>query len=136
MQVRVGDKFSKEAAFTVKSIRQFASYVGDTNPLHHDQAAAAASPFGQIIASGTHTFSLMIAAVPNYFAASRPNLGLEASVKMLRPVRAGDKVCIEWTVTEVTRSQKLKGWIVTMSGRLVRDDGVVAMTAVAKSLLR
>ena len=133
--MRVGDRFSKDVAFSEEAIRQFASYVGDTNPLHHDKAAAASSPFGQIIASGTHTFSVMLAAVPDYLAAWQPNVGLEASVKMLRPVRAGDHAHIEWTVTDVADMPKLKGWIVTISGRLVRDDGVVAMTAVSKSLV-
>src|SRR5438552_608745 len=55
--MQVGDRFAKDVAFSEESIRQFASFVGDTNPLHHDQAAAAASPFGRIIASGTQTFS-------------------------------------------------------------------------------
>lgn len=133
--MRVGERFAKDIAFTEVSIRQFASHVGDTNPLHHDQAAAAASPFGRIIASGTHTSAMMLAAVPDYLKAWQPNVGLEASVRMLRPVRAGDRARIEWEVTDIADTPKLKGWIVTLVGRLVRDDGVVAVTAVSKSLV-
>jgi 3-hydroxybutyryl-CoA dehydratase len=133
--MRVGDRFAKDVAFTEEAIRQFASYVGDTNPLHHDQVTAAASPFGAIIASGTHTSAVMLAAVPDYLRAWQPNVGLEASVRMLRPVRAGDRAHIEWEVTDIADTPKLKGWIVTLAGSLVRDDGVVAVTAVSKSLV-
>jgi acyl dehydratase len=133
--LRVGDRFFKDVVFTEDSIRQFASFVGDTNPLHHDPAAAAASPFGRIIASGTQTFSTMLATVPDYLAAWHPNVGLEASVRLLRPIRAGDSARIEWQVTDIADAPKLKGWIVTVSGRLVRSDGVVALTATSKSLV-
>jgi 3-hydroxybutyryl-CoA dehydratase len=133
--MRVGERFGKDVAFTEAAIRQFASYVGDTNPLHHDQNAAAASPFGGIIASGTHTTAMMLAAVPDYLRSWQPNVGLEASVRLLRPVRAGDRARIEWEITDIADTSKLKGWIVTLAGRLVRDDGVVAVTAVSKSLV-
>jgi 3-hydroxybutyryl-CoA dehydratase len=133
--MRIGDRFAKDVAFTEDSIRQFASYVGDTNPLHHDKATAAVSSFDGIIASGTQTFAMMLAAVPDYLRRWQPNVGLEASVRLLRPVRAGDRARIEWEVTDITEAPKLKGWIVTVSGRLLRDDGVVAVTATSKSLL-
>jgi acyl dehydratase len=133
--MRIGDRFAKEVVFTAEAIRAFAGSIGDTNPLHHDEAAAAASPFGRIIASGAHSFSLMLAAVPDYLKAWTPNVGLEASVRLLRPVRAGDRAQAAWEVTEITDAPKLKGWIVTVSGHLTRDDGVVALTAVSKSLV-
>ena len=133
--MHIGDRFAKEVVFTAEAIRAFASSIGDTNPLHHDEVAAAASPFGRIIASGAHSFSLMLGAVPDYLKAWTPNVGLEASVRLLRPVRAGDRARAEWEVTEITDAPKLKGWIVTVSGRLTRDDGVVALTAVSKSLV-
>ncbi len=133
--MHIGDRFAKEVVFTADAIRALASSIGDTNPLHHDEDAAAASPFGRIIASGAHSFSLMLAAVPDYLKAWTPNVGLEASVRLLRPVRAGDRAQAEWEVTEIADAAKLKGWIVTVSGRLTRDDGVVALTGVSKSLV-
>ncbi len=54
---------------------------------------------------------------------------------MRRPVRAGTTATIEWEITEISQAPKLNGWIVTMNGRLVRDDGVIALTAVSKSLI-
>ncbi|MFZ0838887.1 MAG: MaoC family dehydratase [Xanthobacteraceae bacterium] len=133
--MRIGDRFAKEVAFTAEAIRAFASAIGDTNPLHHDEAVAAASPFGRIIASGAHSFSLMLAVVPDYLKAWTPNVGLEASVRLLRPVHAGDRAQAEWEVTDIADAPKLKGWIVTVSGRLMRHDGVVALTGVSKSLI-
>jgi 3-hydroxybutyryl-CoA dehydratase len=133
--MRLGDRFTKEVAFTEESIREFATYVGDSNPLHHDQAVAAASSFGRLIASGIQTFSMMLAAVPDYLRPWQPNVGLEASVRLLRPVRAGDRAHVEWEVTDIADTPKLKGWIITVNGRLVRDDGVLALTATSKSLV-
>ncbi len=131
--IRVGDRFSKATAFTSDSIREFATLVGDTNPLHHDDNAAA--EFGGVIASGIHTFSAVFAAVLDFLPKENRNIGLEASVKMLRPVRAGDAVRIEWEVDDILDTPKLRGWIITMNGRLVRQDDVVAMTAISKSLI-
>jgi acyl dehydratase len=56
-------------------------------------------------------------------------------VRLLRPVHAGDRARIEWEVTDIADTPKPKGWIVAVSGRLVRDDGVVALTATSKSLV-
>jgi 3-hydroxybutyryl-CoA dehydratase len=131
----VGDRFSKDLRFSAESIRQFAAFVGDGNPLHHDETAAASSSFGRLIASGTQTFAMMLAAVPDYLSPWHPNLGLEASVRMLRPMRADDCARAEWEITDIANVPKLKGWIVTVQGRLVRDDGVVALKATSKSLI-
>jgi len=133
--MQIGDRFKRDVGFTEESIRHFASLVGDSNPLHHDRAVAEASPFGRIIASGTQTFGMMLAAVPDYLKPWQPNVGLEAAVRLRQPVRAGDRARIEWEVTEIAEAPKLKGWIVTISGRLLRDDGVVALTATSKSLV-
>src|SRR2546429_9285081 len=83
--MRIGDRFGKEVAFTEDSIRQFATYVGDSNPLHHDQAAAAASSFGWLIASGIKTFSMMLVGGPDYLPPWRPNSGWEQQGGLLRP---------------------------------------------------
>ncbi len=133
--LNVGDRFCKHFTFSRDSIRRFAALAGDTNPLHHDEAAAGAAPLGTIIASGTQSMSMMLAVVPDYFRDRGLNLGLEASVRMLRPIRAGDGAHAEWEIVDIADVPKLKGWIVTTRGRLVRDDGVVALTATSRTLL-
>ena len=135
MKAQPHERFSETMRLTPEGVSAFARAAGDTNPLHHDEVAAAASPFGRIIASGAHSFSLMLAVVPDYLKAWTPNVGLEASVRLLRPVHAGDRAQAEWEVTDIADAPKLKGWIVTVSGRLMRHDGVVALTGVSKSLI-
>jgi 3-hydroxybutyryl-CoA dehydratase len=97
--------------------------------------AARASPFGELIASGTHTLSLMLAAVVDHTSSRYRSLGLESSARMLRPVRAGDTASIEWEVVAVTHSARPKGWTLTLSGQLVPGDGVVALRCECKSLV-
>ena len=46
---QVGEVFTKEIDLGHKSIRKFAEFVGDPNPLHHDSALAQASRFGGLI---------------------------------------------------------------------------------------
>ena len=58
--VAVGGTFTQRVTFDAASIRAFATLSGDNNPLHHDDAAGAASPFGTIIASGPHVVALMM----------------------------------------------------------------------------
>ena len=57
---RVGERFSRRVTLDADSIRTFASLCGDHNPLHHDAQAAAAGPFGALIASGPHVVALMM----------------------------------------------------------------------------
>jgi 3-hydroxybutyryl-CoA dehydratase len=133
--MRIGDRFTKEVAFTEDSIRQFATYVGDSNPLHHDQVAAVRVPVRPAHRQRNADILDDAGGAARLSAAGQPNVGLEASVRLLRPVHAGDRARIEWEVTDIADTPKLKGWIVAVSGRLVRDDGVVALTATSKSLV-
>jgi len=71
----------------------------------------------------------MLAVVPDYFRSWGPSVGLGASVRMLKPVRANDHARVEWTISKVTASAKLKGWVVDLQGKLTREDGVLAMRA-------
>lgn len=132
----IGQSFSKEVTFSLDDIKHFATLVGDTNPAHHDSAGAAAASFDTIVASGTHTLSVMLAVVPDHFRSLGPNVGLGASVRMLKPVRAKDRARVDWTVSNVTRSAKLRGWVLELQGKLTRQDGVLAMKAETEVLFR
>ena len=129
----VGTHFSKNVSFSAEDISTFAALVGDTNPLHHDKKAAAAASFETAVASGSHTFSVMLAVVPDHFKAW-PSIGLGASVRMLKPVRSGERAIAQWTITRVKRASKLKGWIMDLQGKLSRSDDLVAMIAEADVL--
>lgn len=72
---QVGQSFSKTVTLDLESIRSFARSCGDTNPPHHDEAAACASHFGCIIACEPHTASLLPALLAEHFARRCAALG-------------------------------------------------------------
>jgi acyl dehydratase len=132
---RVGERFSRELHFDAASIRQFATLVGDGNPLHHDEAVAASSRFGKLIASGTHTSALMVASTAAYVTQRSPSLGLEMSCRLRRAVTAGATLRVEWEIAAIEPKQSLGGSILTFIGQLVAEGGEIAATGTAKSLV-
>lgn len=79
----------------------------DPQPFHIDPAAAAATPFGGIIASGWHTCALtMRLMVDNLLlrSASLGSPGIE-QLRWTKPVRPGDTLSARVTVLEVRASQ-------------------------------
>jgi acyl dehydratase len=78
----------------------------DPQPFHVDRAAAAASIYGGVIASGWHTCSMMMRMVVDGLmnrAASMGSPGLE-DVRWLAPVRAGDTLNVRYRTTQVKAS--------------------------------
>jgi acyl dehydratase len=95
-------------AVTEDEIVEFARRY-DPQDFHTDPAAAAAGPFGGLIASGWHTASLMM----------RP-----------RPVRPGAVLRLRATVTEARHSRsKLDRGLVRTRVELVDDGGEVVFSA-------
>jgi acyl dehydratase len=133
--LQVGDEFSKDVTFDAESIQRYATLVGDLNPLHHDDKFAANSRFGRLIASGMHTSSIMMGAAASFVSGIGQNFGLEIFVRFRRAIRAGDSARIEWKVASIEDKPGLNGRILILEGRLVRDDGEVAITARTKCLL-
>lgn len=117
------------------AIRAFATLVGDTNPLHHDEVVAARSRFGGLIASGTHTSALMMAAVADFVTARRPSLGLETSCQFRRAVTAGTLLVAEWTVLTIEPKPSLGGHVVALGGRAADSAGIIYLTGQAKTLV-
>jgi len=52
MNVKIGDKFSKQRKVTDELIRKFAEVSGDYNPIHLDDEFAKTTRFGRRIAHG------------------------------------------------------------------------------------
>lgn len=79
----------------------------DPQPFHIDPQAAAATPLGGLIASGWHTASLMMRMlVPGFLpgAAGLASPGVD-ELRWLAPVRPGDALTLQATVTEARRSR-------------------------------
>ena len=84
--VAVGERFARRAVFDAASIRRFAAMSDDENPLHRDDAAAAAGPFGRLIASGPHVSSLMMGLDATYLSRRFDALGLEFDFRFVKAI--------------------------------------------------
>lgn len=131
----VGERFSRELRFEEDAIRHFALVVGDTNPLHHDAALAAKSRFGGMIASGTHTSSMIFACVADYVTSRAPSLGLDIACQFRRAVRAGAVMRVEWEIVAIEPKESLRGHVLRFSGRLLEPRGEVAAIASSTTLV-
>lgn len=132
--VRIGTSFEAEHVFETKASQAFALLVGDTNPMHHDEAAASASRFGGLIVSGTETTARMMGLTAAHFSALGETVGLEFNFKFRRAVPMGTRAVIRWTVSDITHKPGL-GTIATCTGTLTLENGVVAVEGISKGVL-
>lgn len=111
---------------TGDDIVRFTALSGDRNPLHYDEAAAAATRFGGIVVQGGITSAILNAVV----AERLPGPGtvfLEVNWRFLAPVRPGDTITGEVMVTAVREDKP----VTTLATRVVRDDGTVVLDGTA-----
>jgi len=125
-----------EYAVTEAEILEFGRRF-DPRPFHSDPAAAAASVFGGLVASGCHVFcirswlSSRLDPRPSLVA----GLGLEA-MDLPTPVRPGDRLSLRVEVLDKRRSSSRPDLgIVRMRNTLVNQRGEPVMTLVAKLLV-
>ena len=81
-------------------VRQFSLLSGDDNPVHLDAAFAAKTRFGGRIAQGM-LGATFISAVIGSRLPGHGTIYLSQTLKFLAPVRIGDRVVTEATVTEL-----------------------------------
>jgi acyl dehydratase len=128
----LGARLEQPLLLDAAAIKAGARLVGDMNPLHHDEAVAAASRYGELIASGAHTAALLAGMLGSGFGDEgrdgRGQVGVDYSVQFRRPVRVGRPMRMEWLVTAL--EPRRSGTIVRMEGGIVdmADDGM-ALTA-------
>jgi acyl dehydratase len=106
----------------------------DPQPFHVDPEAAAAGPYGGLIASGWHTAALVMRLLVENYLASESSLG-SAGLEELRwpnPVRPDDTLRVRATVVESRRSlSKPDRGIVKTVVEAVNSDGATVMRATA-----
>jgi acyl dehydratase len=80
----------------------------DPQPFHLDDAAAAQSLFGQLVASGMQTISAIFGLSVRTGILSLCNLAGSGmtDVRWIRPVRPGDVLSLEWQVVDVAFSDR------------------------------
>src|ERR1700750_2336202 len=78
----------------------------DPQPFHVDPVAAAAGPYGGLIASGWHTAAGVVRLVVENYLSAESSLGSPGmdEIRWLYPVRPGDTLRVRATVTEARRS--------------------------------
>ena len=106
----------------------------DPQPFHVDPVAAAAGPYGGLIASGWHTAALVMRLLVENYLAAESSLG-SAGLDELRwphPVRPGDTLRVRATVVESRRSlSKPDRGIVKTMVEAANSGGATVMRATA-----
>jgi acyl dehydratase len=129
------ERFSSDVTLTPAMVSTYAEGVGDTNPVHHDAAFAAATRYGRPIASGTHTTALLLGLTASHYSRSAAMVGLEFWVRFRRPIFADETIRLEWLVVRVTPNVKLGGDVVELRGRIRNQQGQTALGAKGRILV-
>jgi acyl dehydratase len=129
------ERFSSDVTLTPAMVSSYAEGVGDTNPVHHDAAFAAATRYGRPIASGTHTTALLLGLTASHYSRSAAMVGLEFWVRFRRPIFADETIRLEWLVVRVTPNVKLGGDVVELRGRIRNQQGQTALGARGRILV-
>ncbi|HKF32900.1 MAG TPA: MaoC family dehydratase [Jatrophihabitantaceae bacterium] len=112
----------RSRAVTRRDIALFTEITGDRNPIHYDKQVAGRSRFGGIVVQGGVTTGLLNALV----AEQLPGPGsvfLEVSWRFLAPVRPGDVITAEATVSDVRADKP----VTTLATRITNQDGVIVV---------
>lgn len=126
-----------EVSVTTEEIVAYAQRY-DPQPFHVDAEAAAASPFGGIIASGWQTCALWMRPFAERFLNQMVSLaspGID-ELRWIRPVRGGDRLTAHYEILEVRPSaSKPDRGIIRGRGTLVDAEGREVLTLTATNLL-
>lgn len=110
----------------------------DPQPFHVDPVAAAAGPYGGLIASGWHTCALMMSLLAREYLSPASSLGSPGvdELRWLLPVRPGDELTLTTTVegARASRSRPDRG-IVHTRAELTNGTGEVVLTCRAVNLV-
>jgi acyl dehydratase len=133
-EIKPGDKFATTMTLTETHIILGAGLFGDFNPLHINQTFAEKSRFGTRIAHGYLTTSFMAAQLGMVFHGTAIAY-LEHTSRFTAPVRPGDTLTIEWTISAREDKPRHDGGMVTLTGLCSNQDGTTVAEADAKMLV-
>ena len=145
MQGRMFDDFEVGQTFVSPGITISESQIldfalaYDPQPFHLDTEAAAAFPYGGLIASGFHTLAVAFRAFWNAGVINDCSLGSPGmdELRWLKPVRPGDTLHTEAEVTALRASaSKPDRGVLTMAYEVKTQSGEVVMTFACTHILR
>jgi acyl dehydratase len=135
----IGREYSESAPYEVgrEKIRDFATSIGDFNPLYHDEAAAKAAGYDDIIAPPTFLTTLGFKFGPQ--VVGDPELGLnyamvvhgEQEFELIRPVKPGDVLVGKPKIVDI--SARGKNEFMTYEASIETTSG--EKVAVARSII-
>ena len=106
--LEAGDTYALEGRYEVdrEEITAFAEQY-DPQPFHLDEAAAADSVFGGLVASGWHTAAICMRLVVDDFLDPETSMGASGveNLEWIEPVRPGDTLRVEIEVLETRSSE-------------------------------
>lgn len=124
--LEIGQSADYTKTVSEQDIVLFAAISGDVNPVHLDDTYARSTVFGERIAHGMLTGSLVSAAL----AMTLPGPGsiyLGQSLKFRRPVKINDTITVHLEVTDKRDAKK----IVTLDCKVTNQHGDVVATGTA-----
>ena len=136
--LQVGQRFrSAGITLTEAALVEFA-LAYDPQPIHVDAQAAAAGPYGGLIASGVHTLALgcrLVQLTKPWAATCLGAPGID-EVHWLKPVRAGDTLHVETEIRELrpSRSRPDRGTVL-LHHQVLNQAGELVMTFTVPELV-
>jgi acyl dehydratase len=136
-----GETFMLRWRIAVDDVPRFAASVHDFNPLHHDVAAARAAGYPGLIACGPHLGGIFMGMTATHFAkplpggGARSGLGMGFEIRFRAPVYPDEDIDLRWTVTNVERKDRLRGWVTTLDGE-ARSQRALLLSGTGTLLLR
>jgi acyl dehydratase len=132
--LEVGQRFETDRyALSAAQIQAFAAQF-DPQPFHLDDAAARATIFGGLAASGWHTAAItMRLQVESGLRFANGWLGAGGSVEWPNPTRPGDVLRVRGEIVDIhpSKSRPDRG-IVTVRSETLNQDGAVVQKTTAK----
>lgn len=133
--VSPGELISDTLTLSPDSVKSFATLVNDLNPLHHDDAYAAQSRFGGLIASGTQPTAHFMAMLATHFSRYTQPLGLEFDIKLKKAVFAHDTLTMNWCVCDAWWKPSLNGDLTQLEGSVFNQHGDTVLVGTATILV-
>ncbi|MGE8612323.1 MAG: MaoC family dehydratase [Achromobacter veterisilvae] len=135
----VGDTFTSAThPLDADQVRRFAAEF-DPQPFHLDEAAARASLFQGLAASGWHTVAITMRLLVDSLPLADGVIGAGADISWARPTRPGDRLSVKSTILSITpsRSKPDRGIVVVESITSNQDgDEVQKLTSKIVSFRR
>src|SRR5829696_575673 len=106
MTLKIGDSAEITKTFEQSDIDAFANVTGDHNPVHVDEEFAKTTRFGQRIAHGMLTASLISAVLANKLP-GEGGVYLGQTLQFVAPVFPGDEITARVTVKEIREDKPI-----------------------------